>query len=84
MAARAKHSCMPGTSEGDHTHVSSTILVSISGEISSVVAKYLGSSTFNPSFMESESRKGKIRSLSMSLAEGLISTIFTGSKNVHI
>ena len=27
MAARAKHSCMPGTSEEDHTHVSSTILV---------------------------------------------------------
>ena len=27
MAARAKHSCIPGTSEGDHTHVSSTILV---------------------------------------------------------
>ena len=26
MAAQAKHSCMPGTSEGDHAHVSPTIL----------------------------------------------------------
>ena len=42
--------------------------LSISGEISSAIAKYLGSSTFNTSIMKSESRKGKMQSLSMSFA----------------
>ena len=41
MAAQAKHSCMPGTSEGDHAHVSPTILTCpFEVKMTQAVAKY--------------------------------------------
>ena len=75
MAAQAKHSCMPGTSEGDHAHVSPTILTCpFEVKMTLAVAKYLGSSLNNNIIMESESRKEKIQSPSMLLAKGIILT----------
>ena len=52
----------------------------MSTEISLTVAKYYGSSVFNPSIMRSDFRKGKTLRLSMSLPEGLRSPTLTGLK----
>ena len=67
MAAQAKHPCIPGTNEGDHTHVSPTILTCpFEVKMTLAVAKYLGSSNYG--------RKEKIQSPSMLLAKGIILT----------
>ena len=67
MAAQAKHSCMPGTSEGDYAHVSPTILTCpFEVKMTLAVAKYLGSSIFNSVIII----RIKKKSPSMLLAKG--------------
>ena len=55
MATQAKHSCMPGTSEGDHAHAILTCPFEV--KMTLAVAKYLGSPIFNSVILNQNQEK---------------------------
>ena len=57
MATQVKHSCMPGTSKGDHAHVSPTCPFEV--KMTLAVAKYLGNLIFNSIILWNQNQNTK-------------------------